>query len=208
MKKTDFKDKSSVFFISKGIIILTVILTSSIGFTLGFFVGKFYRTPSEIQTSVIPVKEMPSQKGPEYIPGDSIGKQPQQARGEQVPAETQKPQETQSVKPVQQNVQPRETKSAQTGQKTASLQENTKTSSPKKYVVQVGAFKSASDAQALMLKLDKKGYHAAVIMAKSKNDKMYKVLVGEFKTRDEAEILAIKIKKAEGLKAFVTFKNR
>ena len=207
MKKTDFKDKSSVFFISKGIVILTVILTSSIGFTLGFFVGKYYRPPSERETAVIPVKETPSQQSTVYGQKDSIDQQIPQAKGEQTPVATQNG-VTQNVKPVAQNDQSQVAKPSQTGQKPSSPKDNTKMSSQTIYVVQVGAFKNPSDAHALMLKLDKKGYHAAVIMAKSKNEKIFKVLVGEFKTRDEAQIVAIKIKKAEGLKAFVTFKNR
>ncbi|MEW6162361.1 MAG: SPOR domain-containing protein [Nitrospirota bacterium] len=76
------------------------------------------------------------------------------------------------------------------------------------YTVQVGAFKDASDAEALKTRLDKKGYKANVTPSGSKRKaRLYKVWIGEFSNRKEAEMLSMKIKKAEGLQTFITFKT-
>jgi cell division septation protein DedD len=78
-------------------------------------------------------------------------------------------------------------------------------SETKKYIVQVGAFRKASDADALRSKLGKKGYKAFLIELKTKNiGPLYRVAVGSFSTRNEAELLAVQMKKSEGLKTFVT----
>ena len=51
----------------------------------------------------------------------------------------------------------------------------------KKYTVQVGAFRNASDADALRSKLGKKGYKTFLIELKAKNNEpLYKVAVGSF----------------------------
>ena len=65
MKKTSFKEKSSVLFIGKGIIIVSIIVTSSLSFILGFFVGKSYHPPVESQTSIISLQEHDLQKNME-----------------------------------------------------------------------------------------------------------------------------------------------
>jgi DedD protein len=77
----------------------------------------------------------------------------------------------------------------------------------KKYTVQIGAFRNASDADALRSKLDEKGHKTFLIELKTKNNEpLYKVTVGAFRTRSEAELLAAKMKKSEGLKPFVTLR--
>ncbi|MFZ3138312.1 MAG: SPOR domain-containing protein [Thermodesulfovibrionales bacterium] len=195
MKKTDLKEKSSVFYVSRTIIMISVIIISSIGFTLGFFVGKNFRSPADMHVSGNPQKEI-------------AGQQTQQTPVAQIPVEIQKPQENKNAKEAQPIEKAQEMIPSQSILKAGESQETRKSTSSRKYTVQVGAFKNSSDAHALMLKLDKKGYHAAVIMKKAKNERIFKVLVGEFNTREEAEVFSIKLKKTEGLKAFVTFRTQ
>jgi len=195
MKKTDLKEKSSVFYVSRTIIMISVIIISAIGFTLGFFVGKNFRSPADMHASGNPQKEI-------------TGRQTQETTVAQIPVEIQKPQENKNAKEAQTIKKAKEMTPSQSILKAGESQETRKSTSSRKYTVQVGAFKNSSDAHALMLKLDKKGYHAAVIMTKAKNEKIFKVLVGEFNTREEAEVFSIKLKKTEGLKAFVTFRTQ
>ena len=53
MKRADSKDKSSVVYIGKGVIILAVIITASLSFVLGFFVGKSIRPQPVSRTSAL-----------------------------------------------------------------------------------------------------------------------------------------------------------
>jgi len=195
MKKTDLKEKSSVFYVSRTIIMISVIIISAIGFTLGFFVGKNFRSPADMHASGNPQKEI-------------AGQQTQQTPETQIPVEIQKPQENKNAKEAQPIEKAKEMIPSQADLKAGESQETRNSTSSRKYTVQVGAFKNSSDAHALMLKLDKKGYHAAVIMTKAKNERIFKVLVGEFNAREEAEVFSIKLKKTEGLKAFVTFRTQ
>jgi cell division septation protein DedD len=208
MKKTDLKEKSSVFYISRTIIIVSVIIISAIGFTLGFFVGKNFRPPADMHASGNPQKEPSVQQNSVNDQKESTGQQTQQTPAAQIPVEIQKPQEDKNAKETKSTEKAKEMTPSQSTLKSGDSQETRKPASTKKYTVQVGAFKNSSDAHALMLKLDKKGYHAAVIMAKAKNEKIFKVMVGEFNTREEAEVFSIKLKKTEGLKAFVTFRTQ
>jgi cell division septation protein DedD len=195
MKKTDLKEKSAVFYVSRTIIMISVIIISAIGFTLGFFVGKNFRSPADMHASGNPQKEI-------------AGQQTQQTPETQIPVEIQKPQENKNAKEAQPIEKAKEMIPSQPTLKAGESQETRNSTSSRKYTVQVGAFKNSSDAHALMLKLDKKGYHAAVIMTKAKNERIFKVLVGEFNAREEAEVFSIKLKKTEGLKAFVTFRTQ
>lgn len=195
MKKTDLKEKSAVFYVSRTIIMISVIIISAIGFTLGFFVGKNFRSPADMHASGNPQKEI-------------AGQQTHQTPETQIPVEIQKPQENKNAKEAQPIEKAKEMIPSQPTLKAGESQETRNSTSSRKYTVQVGAFKNSSDAHALMLKLDKKGYHAAVIMTKAKNERIFKVLVGEFNAREEAEVFSIKLKKTEGLKAFVTFRTQ
>lgn len=181
MKRTEIKEMSSVFYIGKWIVIIAILITSSLSFTLGYFVGKSFQPPVVNQTTVIPVQESAEQKNIESEKKEALVQQPEQ---------TQKPQETQQTVKAQQ------------------AQETKKTLKTRKYTVQTGAFKDISDANALKSRLDKKGYKTYIAPTETKtHKKLYKVMVGDFVTRKEAEVLSIKIKKAEGLKTFVTFKT-
>jgi len=202
MKRSDLKENSSVFFIGKGIIIIAILITSSLSFALGYFVGRSVQPPLVNQTSVIPQQDSAEQKNAEPDKKETIAQQPEQ---------TLKPQETQQtikLQQVLQNQQTRKNQQTQQIRETKQTRETPKTTKTRKYTVQAGAFKDASDANALKTKLDKKGYKTIVTQSKTKkHKKLYKVIVGDFVTRKEAEVLSIKIKKAEGLKTFVTFKT-
>lgn len=228
MRQTDLKEKSSVFFISKWIIIGAIIIISSFGFTLGFFVGKSFRPPAEDRTPLPPppqsieqINITPEEKG-------TVSQKPEQTQvshPQTVAQKTEDPQRTQETKKAQ--VSPQESQKTvetnKTGGKQQSVQtqQNLKLNTQKtdgnqdakasqktrKYTVQAGAFKNVSDAESLKAKLDKKGYKTAItVIETKKHEKLYKVHVGEFNRKKEADLLAVKLKKGEGLKPFVTFK--
>jgi len=199
MKRTEIKEMSSVFYIGKWIVIIAILITSSLSFTLGYFVGKSFQPPVVNQTTVIPVQESAEQKNIESEKKEALVRQPEQ---------TQKLQETQQTVKAQQAQETKKTQITKETKQTTETKETKKTLKTRKYTVQTGAFKDISDANALKSRLDKKGYKTYIAPTETKiHKKLYKVMVGDFVTRKEAEVLSIKIKKAEGLKTFVTFKT-
>lgn len=228
MKKSDLKEKASVFYIGKGVIILSLIVISSLSFILGFFVGKNMRYPVADQASVVTPLAGTSQKNVETEVKETLPQQPQQAQTVQ-PSEVQRPQEkpeqqsmndTQAnteIKKAQQSQESKQTKEREqtkengkkvTTEESKHSQETQKSAKKAKYTVQIGAFKNASEADSLKEKFSKKRYKAFIIVAKTKkHEKLYKVMIGEFGTRKEAELLSVKVKKAEGLRTFVTLKT-
>lgn len=186
MNKVDLKEKSSAFVIGRGLIIAVILFTSSIGFILGYFVGK--STPKE-GYAIRPLRVEPKDRS--ALPLEVT---PQQTGQTQAIV----PSEEESVQKTTGETNKEAVKNTQQPEKSAKIV----------YTVQVGAFKDAPDAESLKAKLNKKGFKAYVRPLESKRgDRLYKVWVGEFATRKEAEILSLKIKKAEGLQAFVTFKK-
>lgn len=199
MKQTDLKENSSVLFIGRGFIIAAIFITSSLSFTLGYFVGKSVRPPVINQTPVFS-QESAEQKNIE--PAEAVLQQPQQTQKIQ-PLEEIHGEESQ----IQENNQ---TKKTLTTQKTKEAKKTqiTRKIQPRKYTVQAGAFKNVSDANILKERLDKKGYKTYITLSETKyHKKLYKVRIGYFATRKEAEILSVRIKKSEGLNTFVTFKT-
>jgi cell division septation protein DedD len=227
MKKSDLKDKSPVFYIGKGIIILSIIVTSSLSFLLGFFVGKNTAPPAARQVSVItPLSDTaqnnisPNAKeqlpqDPQQIPAALISEVqgPQEKPEEQKIKETPKSAETKKALEPQESKQNKETQKKKENTKALTVQEPNKAqenlNSPKnvKYSVQIGAFKSAAEADSLKTKYKQKGYKTFKFVSKTKkHEKLYKIMVGEFNNKKDAELLSLKIKKVEGLRAFVTIK--
>lgn len=200
MKRTDLKENSSVLFIGRGIIIAAIFITSSLSFTLGYFVGKSVRPPVVNQTPVFTAQESAEQKNIESE--GAVLQQPQQTQKIQTPEEIQgKESQIQQNNQTKETIMTQKTKEAKKTQTTQKIQ-------PRKYTVQAGAFKNVSDANILKERLDKKGYKTYITLSGTKNHKkLYKVRTGDFATRKEAEILSIKIKKSEGLNTFVTFKT-
>jgi cell division septation protein DedD len=198
MKRTDLKENSSVVIINKWLVIIAILITSSLSFTLGYLVGKRVSFPVVNQTSVIPGQEITEQKNIKLEEKTTAIQQPQQTQKIQLPGETQQ-KETQKA---QQNNKAKGTKEVR------KIQEPQKIPKTRKYTVQAGAFNDISDANALKTKLDKKGYKTYITSSETqKHKKLYKVRIGNFATRKEAEIISIKIKTTEGLNTFVTFKT-
>ncbi len=193
MKRTDLKENSSVLFIGKGFIIAAIFITSSVSFTLGYFVGKSVRPPVINQTAAITPQNSAEQKNPVMYEKGVVNQQPEQIQEHRETQEIRQTQETQSSKETRETEETKKTK---------------ETPKPRKYTVQACAFKNVSDANILKERLDKKGYKTYITLSGTKNHKkLYKVRIGDFATRKEAEILSIKIKKSEGLNTFVTFKT-
>jgi DedD protein len=228
MKKYDLKEKSSIFYIGKGVIILCIIVTSSLSFILGFFVGKNAAPPMAHQAATVAplpdtVQNNIATDAKEPVPQQSPQAQPAQTsevQGTQEKPELQKIKETPESAETKKTLQPQELKHSKEPQKNkekeraVTAQETNKATddqaSPKKvkYAVQIGAFKNASEADSLKTKFSKKGYKTSIHVSKTKkHEKLYKIMVGEFSNKKEAELLSMKIKKAEGLRAFVTIKT-
>jgi len=195
MKRADMPGRSSIVFIGRGTIIISLIVTSSLGFILGFFIGKNYRAPIENQQLNNFAKE--------GVVQDIAG-------GEDALLNVQ-PREAEEALPTQETDAQKEDEKPQFSLETDNvrqIQESRKSQGARKYTVQVGAFKNPSDADALKEELSGKGYHAAVIASKTrKQENLYKVMVGEFSTREEAELSSLRIRKTEELRPFVTFRN-
>lgn len=203
MKRTRIKDNSSsVIFINKWFIIVTIIIISSLSFTLGFFVGKRIDTLAKNQSDLITTDEILVQNNNE---GQEALKQKQEQNpdinlykdNKLIPLITKKTDRTLEDKQTLKSIKPKTSQTSRTPIK------------KRKYTVQAGAFKSATDANSLKEKLAKKGYTSYIIRTETKKHEiLYKVMIGEFNTRKEADVLSLKIKKSEGLQTFVTFKTK
>jgi cell division protein FtsN len=183
MKKVSFKEKSPARIIGRGLIITAILIPSALCFILGYFVGKST------------TKENPEIKHlQEGLRDNTI--QPVEAQSQQVQSKASDPS------------QDRELQTTESRKEVT--QESQQAEKPTKiiYTVQVGAFKDASEADALKKRLENGGYKTYSALSESKKERgLYKVWVGKFRTRKEAEELSAKIKKAEGLQAFVTVKK-
>ncbi|MEW6001509.1 MAG: SPOR domain-containing protein [Nitrospirota bacterium] len=177
MRRTVFKEKSSIFLIGKGFIIAAIVAISSLSLTLGYFVGK---SSTKVKSDVKPF---------------------------QSPVPVASTQQVQQVAPASANQVPETTSEKTQGEVGATDSQQSQKPKKIIYTVQVSAFKDSSEAEALRERLDKKGYKPYVTLSETKNERLYKVRIGEFSTRRDAEALSVKIKKAEGLPTFVTFKT-
>jgi len=204
MKRTDLKENSSVLFIGRGFIIAAIFITSSVSFTLGYFVGKSVRPPVINQTAARTPQNSTEQKNPVMYEKGVVNQQPEQLQEHR----DQETQQTVEIPKTQETQQTQETQSSKETRETEETKKTKETPKARKYTVQAGAFKNVSDANILKEKLDKKGYKTYIALSGTKNHKkLYKVMLGDFATRKEAEILSFKIKKSEGLNTFVTFKT-
>ena len=225
MRRAEGKEKSSVLFLGKGIIILSLVLISSVTFVLGYFVGK--NTNSHEETAIqsapapIPYEQRPAgtegqgsqTSSPEYAERTGDRQQPvHSGEAAELMEDKEKPGQFSSV--ARENThntsggnQTQEQKKAVQpiqGKQAGNLTNEARKTL--KYTVQVGAFQNESDARMLSEKLEKKGYNTRMAVLQEKNrGKLFKVMVGAFSIRKDADILALKLKKSEGLKAFVTF---
>jgi|WetSurMetagenome_2_1015567.scaffolds.fasta_scaffold216356_2 cell division septation protein DedD len=211
MKQPGSKDRSSVVYIGKGIIIAVVIATASVSFILGFFVGKSFRPPQPEQQAALPRENVIEQPNSvtaepaadpvkEDVAQERVSDDPKKAPDREAEQRPQKLVETQKPAHVR-----------ETGEthKTPETHAPDKISKKRRFTVQIEALKSAAAADALKERLAKKGYKASVISnATKKHEKLFKVFVGEFATRKEAEVMVVKLKKTENLQhPFVTFRS-
>jgi DedD protein len=209
MKQADSKDRSSVMYIGKGIIIAAIIITASLSFTLGFFVGKSFRPSPVEQLSAAPRQNIIPEQPVEPLKKDeAVSPQPDSVEKPQIQASQEpQPQPSSELKKAQLAQENPRTRQAQETKIVQKTRETLKAAKTRKYTVQVEAFKNTSTADALKEKLNKKGYKASVISVKTnKKENLFKVIVGEFTNRKEAEVMSVKLKKTENLQhAFVTF---
>ena len=209
MKQADSKDRSSVMYIGKGIIIAAIIITASLCFTLGFFVGKSFRPSPVEQLSAAPRQNIIPEQPVEPLKKDeAVSPQPVSVEKPQIQASQEpQPQASPELKKAQLAQETPRTRQAQETKIVQKTQETVTAAKTRKYTVQVEAFKNTSTADALKEKLNKKGYKASVISVKTKKkENLFKVIVGEFTNRKEAEVMSVKLKKTENLQhAFVTF---
>ncbi len=202
MNKNEYSEKSSIFFIGKWVIILSIIVTSSLGFILGYFVGKNSQLEVKDKLDAVP------------LPGDSSKKEAYSGEAEATKLEQEViPEKLSQTAPQmkENNNNVVTSKPEDTQEKTPKTQKNDlesiKTHKSLRYCVQVGAFRNSSEADILKEKLIKKGYNAFITQGKTKKEEIiYKVRVGDFYNRKDADILSAKIRKLEGLNSFVTFK--
>jgi cell division septation protein DedD len=208
MKRMDPGGKSSVFYIGKGAIILSLVATSSLGFMLGFFVGKNAQPPVAARAPVVATPAAVSPQDVDPLKQEAVLPQPQQPfeteqkiqPGIQAPQTAQENPQPDKEKPVVNQGPPKERGKMPAAQGDGGV---------KKYTVQAGAFRNASEANTLRAKLNKKGYSASVAATETKkHEKLYKVLVGRFSIKNEAELFALRIRKTEGLRAFVTVRKQ
>ena len=221
MNDVDFKDKSALRIIGKEFIIVVVVIFSSLGFTLGFFVGKKAgerrAEPISQITEPVPAQQDPElqqvHSGIQYTKPDEAPRQlsvyPQE-NGPVVGQKSVQPGETETPQPPKEGIKGTHREVEQevsSGKKTARPKED-EVKSEGVYTVQLGALKNKRDAEKMKAKYEKKGYkiHIAVSTL-AKNGKIYKVRTGEFKERKEAEVLSLQLKKIEGLHTFVTSKD-
>lgn len=232
MKRSDFKKHSAVFYIGKGIIVASLVATASIGFILGFFVGKYAQQshPTPAVLSSVTTAEQPSAIVREQAStAENIATQvqpvpsnPDQMARSEADSKHEELHDTNSVNipkikdktvtpsppkaPVQGASQKSTPQQAKANVGSRGSTDTPKEPSTRKYTVQVGAFKNAEEAEALKTKLNGKGYRAFVIESKTMNHGLlHKVMVGTYTTRKEAEMVSIKVRNSEGLRAFVTF---
>ncbi|MGQ9570536.1 MAG: SPOR domain-containing protein [Thermodesulfovibrionales bacterium] len=186
MRRVDLRGKPSAYVIGKGLIIAVILFTSSLGFILGYFVG---RTTTKETQNIRLLRER--SKDITKLPSEFSPLQREQSRT--------------SIYTEKQDLQ--DTTSEITKETPTVNQKPIK--QPKiLYTIQVGAFKNPLDAENLKVKFDEKGFKTFVTGSINKNgEKLYRVWVGEFATRKEAEGASAKIKKTEGLQPFVTFKK-
>ena len=81
------------------------------------------------------------------------------------------------------------------------------TISKKFYTVQVGAFRSLTNAKALEARLDKNGYDVSITSVTAENgETLHKVQTGDFSERKKAEALSREITTLMGMDTFITTK--
>lgn len=209
MKQNPVKDTQSIYFVGRWFIILSIVITSALSFTLGFFVGKTFRPTVNNQEFVTPLYDTGNENS---SPEDKDETLPQslEAQEQKQLQESQQPQDnSQNFQEMQEPAKSLKTEKPENSQNRKAGVKEKKNAVPKarKYTVQVGAFVNASDADKLKTSLDEQGFNAYIVLSQTKDHKkIYKVRVGEFDSRKEADMVSLKLKKSQNLKTFVTLK--
>lgn len=175
--KQENKEKSSTIYIGKAIIISAIVITASLGFILGFFVGKSFRPiTSEFSGNV---SNIHSEQNVETVPSTSINQQ------ENTSSETTETLNSNPSTVINQQLQSSQNLQSDKGQiqtkgetltqahneqlekskinHSTDAELSNKNGKSKKYTVQVEAFKNQETAEELKEKLNKKGYKAIVL---------------------------------------------
>jgi cell division septation protein DedD len=203
MKRADFKKPSQVFYIGKGLIIGSVVITASLGFLLGFFVGKKTYPLSETTPEIaVSVQEKVAEENAKGTPVREPLQEPSQA--------AQMPGQEKSMQTAQDQSSP-ESHTIPPVRTPASNLRTTGFSSSGKGQIQgasqsAGKTEQAQATKSVPVSTEKKD-------AKTPQDKQespkttairkYTVQVGAFKNAEEADALRTKMSK-KGYKAFVT----
>ena len=91
MKRTRARDSSSIFFISKWVVIVAIVIVSSLSFILGYYVGKRSLPSDNNQLSIVPTDTIIVQNDSE--PADEEGASTDRERGQ----DTRSPEATQTI---------------------------------------------------------------------------------------------------------------
>jgi cell division septation protein DedD len=202
MKQVDFKKHSSIFYIGRGLIIASIVIASSLGFLLGFFVGKQVQPLTETQaTGLVPLKE--SEQGSQVTQvKESLQQQPETA---QVPAPGKNNQASKDQQAVEKPIVIQPVQKPQ-----GNLQDAGVTSSEKHrdQPQSTGAPKAKQAQETKPKQGSPEPKDTKVAQDKSKAQKTtltrkYTVQAGAFKNPDEADALNTKMTK-KGYKSFVT----
>lgn len=192
MKHGSFKRKQRGSVPGRKLLIAIVVFTSTLSFTLGYFVGKagkkIQNTEHSIQNTEI--KDNLLQEETSVV----IQEQPVENKEQLIVSTT--PQSYHSAK------------EQQAAEKISEPKKDSPVYNIVIYTVQAGAFKNSRDASALKRRLENKGYNVYIKKSiEAKNIKLFKVMVGEFTDKGKAEAVTLKLKRTEGLQTFVTPKN-
>lgn len=204
MKRVDFKKHSPVFYIGRSLIIGSVVITASLGFLLGFFVGKQAnplpdttsnsavslpeREPAE-NTARTPVNEL-SQQQPETAQLSVPEKNPQ-------PAQEQKSPESRTTSPVQ------TPGGSLRDAGISSSSEKPQNQAASQHTVKTQQAQATKPVQVSPEKKDAKTQQDKLKSPKTTATRKYTVQVGAFKNAEEADALKTKLSK-KGYKVFVT----
>ena len=199
------KKEESISSISKWIILPGSIIIASL-FILNLFVDKGYRPSFKRQPLVISSQKNIAPTNVRTERKEAIDQQQQKKQENRYQVETTAPQENKQNTDLQQTgaiQQALENKDLQNSQSNKRSRQNLSITG--RYSIQIGAFKTSSNAKARKANLDKQGYQTFLLTANTKEHQtLFVVLVGKYGTREEAQSLLTKIKNAEGLLAFVT----
>lgn len=203
MKRVDFKKQSSVFYIGKGLIIGAIVITASLGFSLGFFVGRqmhpytessLNSTSSLLEREPLETTEGPPVAGPPEQPIES----PLQSHVEKNMQTVQKQhgRESGTTPPV------RLSEMSSRNDTSFSSQKTLKQAAPQS-AVKTKQAQESKPSQGSSEKNDTKSIQDKQQTTKGETTRKYTVQVGAFKNAEESDALLAKLHK-KGYKAFAT----